>query len=219
MILVQLILVIQFKKADYNTNKINDHDHDKYITISEFNKLTIDSFEARLKQGNLASKTDIANFVNKIDFDNKLLSFNKIINSNKAKHILAENELNKLSEKFELLSGKYDSFFLGRIYITTDDGLQNLFVYQPKFSVLENKQELDTEYFTSCKSKVLYNYKLIAFNDDFLHNIKYFIKKIGIQFDNSPLVVEQNSYKTEIVNFQIIYDLDGWPKCPLDRFT
>ena len=33
MILVQLILVIQFKKADSNTNKIKDHDHDKYITI------------------------------------------------------------------------------------------------------------------------------------------------------------------------------------------
>ena len=67
--------------------------------------------------------------------------------------------------------------------------------------MLEYKQEPCTEYFTSCKSKVLYNSKLIAFNDDFLHNIKYFIKKIGIQFDNSPLVEEQNSYKIKIVNF------------------
>ena len=58
------------KKTDYNT-KINeienktaaDHDHDKYITTQEFNKLTSEHFTARLKQGNLPSKSDIANFV------------------------------------------------------------------------------------------------------------------------------------------------------------
>ena len=49
--------------------KITDHNHDKYITNPEFNKLTAESFAARLKQANLASKSDIANFVNKIDFD------------------------------------------------------------------------------------------------------------------------------------------------------
>ena len=64
--------------------------------------------------------------------------------------------------------------FLGRIYITSDDELQNLFVYQPTFGVLEYKREQGTEYFTSWKSKGFYNSKLIAFNDDFLLNIKYF---------------------------------------------
>ena len=49
--------------------KIIDHNHDKYITTPEFNKLTAESFAARLKQANLASKSDIANFVNKTDFD------------------------------------------------------------------------------------------------------------------------------------------------------
>ena len=34
----------------------------------------------------------IANFVNKTDLDNKLLGFNKRINSNKTKHLLVENE-------------------------------------------------------------------------------------------------------------------------------
>ena len=63
------------KKPDCNTKineiemKITDHNHDKYITNPEFNKLTAESFAARLKQANLASKSDIANFVNKIDFD------------------------------------------------------------------------------------------------------------------------------------------------------
>ena len=31
-----------------------------------------------------------------MDFDNKLLSFNKRINSNKARHVLVENELYEL---------------------------------------------------------------------------------------------------------------------------
>ena len=47
-------------------------DHDKYITTQEFNKLTAGDFTARLAQANLASKNDIANFVKKTDFDNKL---------------------------------------------------------------------------------------------------------------------------------------------------
>ena len=55
-------------------NKIPDHA--KYITTQEFNKLTAKNFAARLKQANLMSKTD---------FDNKLISFNKTVTSNKTK--------------------------------------------------------------------------------------------------------------------------------------
>ena len=43
--------------------------HDKYITTQEFYKLALEHFTARLKQANLASKIDIASFVNKRDFD------------------------------------------------------------------------------------------------------------------------------------------------------
>ena len=60
------------KKANYDTkiceteNKITDHDHNNgYITTQEFDKLTADTFAARLKQANLASKNDIADFVKK----------------------------------------------------------------------------------------------------------------------------------------------------------
>ena len=48
------MLVIQLKKTDYNTkitdieNKLNNHDHDKYIDTSKFNKLAADVFNARL---------------------------------------------------------------------------------------------------------------------------------------------------------------------------
>ena len=38
--------------------KITDHNHGKYITTQEFDKLTAESFKERLKQGNLLTKTD-----------------------------------------------------------------------------------------------------------------------------------------------------------------
>ena len=44
------------------------HDNSKYITTQELNKITAEYFAARLKKADL---------VNKIDFDNKLTSFNK----------------------------------------------------------------------------------------------------------------------------------------------
>ena len=89
-----------------------DHNHDKYITTPEFKKFTAEVFAAKLKQGNLASKSDIANFVNKIDFDNKLLSFNKRINSNKTKHVLVKNKLNELSKKVKAISAKIIVFIV-----------------------------------------------------------------------------------------------------------
>ena len=45
--------------------KKNDHNHYKYITTQECNKLTSQKFDAKLKQANLARKNDIANLVNK----------------------------------------------------------------------------------------------------------------------------------------------------------
>ena len=46
-----------------------------HITTPEFNKLTAEYFAARLKQVNLASKSDIANFLKNTCFDNKLKDF------------------------------------------------------------------------------------------------------------------------------------------------
>ena len=59
------------KKADYNNKvteieiKLDNHNHDKYITTPEFNNLAADVFNARLTQANLVAKTD---------FDTKLSS-------------------------------------------------------------------------------------------------------------------------------------------------
>ena len=90
------------KKTDYNTKfnkiekKITDHDHHKYITTQELNKLTSENISARLAQANLARKNDIAVLVKKTDFDEKLKNLNKNVTSNKTKHMLVENEINKL---------------------------------------------------------------------------------------------------------------------------
>ena len=68
------------KKTDYDTKiteiekKLTDHDHDKYITTSEFNTLGADVFNVRFAQTNLITKTA---------FDAKLLSLNKKITVNK----------------------------------------------------------------------------------------------------------------------------------------
>ena len=55
------------KKIEYNTkineieNKITAHNHDKYITTSEFTKLTSQKLCFKTKQASLARKSDIAN--------------------------------------------------------------------------------------------------------------------------------------------------------------
>ena len=63
----------------------SDNNNDKYVTTREFNKPTARNFAARLAQANLVRNTD---------FNMRLVSPNKKINSNKLKYILVENELN-----------------------------------------------------------------------------------------------------------------------------
>ena len=81
------------KKTDYNTkvteieNKLNNHNHDKLAAV----------FNARLAEANLITKTD---------FDAKLSSLNRKVTTNKTKHLLVKNELNKLKNF-------YLSYFIG----------------------------------------------------------------------------------------------------------
>ena len=66
------------------------------------NLLLFKNFTARLAQTNLASKSDIDNFVKRTDFYGKLKQkLNKNVTSNKTKHVLLEYELNELSEKLK----------------------------------------------------------------------------------------------------------------------
>ena len=75
----------------FASNETNDHDHAKYITTQELNKLTVDNFTAILAQANLVSKNYIANFVKKTNFDDKLKNLHKKLQIKK--NVLAENEL------------------------------------------------------------------------------------------------------------------------------
>ena len=123
--------------------------------------------------------------------------------------MLVENELNELTKK--LLSTKGCSFFLGGIYFASADELQNMFFYQPTFSTIKY-HNTRIEYTISWRSKVLYIIDLIPINNDLLSNIKYFNKKVALQFDYTLLVVHQNNCTTKIVNAYIVYDLDSLPK-------
>ena len=81
-----LILVIWLKKQTITEiteieNKLNNHNHDKYVDTSVFNKLAADVFNAGLAQANLITKTD---------FDAKLSNLNRKIAQNKSKHLNIE---------------------------------------------------------------------------------------------------------------------------------
>ena len=81
----------------------------------------------------------------KTDFDAKLSSLNKKITQNKSKHLLVENELNKL-KTFD------SSYFIGKSHFD-EDGTQNYLVFQKinkYFKVITN-----TDYVSSWKSKGL----------------------------------------------------------------
>ena len=75
--------------------KTTNHNHDNYITTSEFTKIMAEIFDFIFKQAHLLSKSDIANFVNGRDFDNKL----KDVTLNK-------NELNELLKQVKAMSTK-----------------------------------------------------------------------------------------------------------------
>ena len=168
-------------------NKIPDNS--KYISTQEFNKLTAENFEARLKQGDL---------VNKTDFDNKLTRFNRRITSTETKHLEVQKKINRLITKDYNL-------FLGRIYFKSDDGSENTFVYQPRLVAIELKKDKCTGYVLSCKSNREFNSKLKPLYATF--------------FDKDSLAVEQNNYLTKIVNVYIVYDLDVWPRNSTNNFN
>ena len=79
----------------------------------------------------------------KTDFDAKLSSLNRKIASNKSKHLLVENELEKLNS--------FDSIYYRSKSHFEEDGKQNYLVFQP----LEKYFKLifSTNYVSSWKSK------------------------------------------------------------------
>ena len=89
-------------------------------------------------------------------------------------------------KKIDSLITKDYNFFLGRVYFASNDGPQNMLVYQPTFNVLDLKIEKGIGW----KSKGWYNSTLIALHGTFLPNVKYFGVKIEVQFNNTSLDIE-----------------------------
>ena len=175
-------------KTDYNTkvteieNKLNSHNHDKYITTPEFNTLAKDIFNARLAQAYLITKPD---------FDAKFLRINRKITENKTENVLVKNELSKL-KTFD------SSYFIGKSRFE-EDGTQN-------YLVITN-----TDYVSLCRSKGLSaeSFKLPRTSDNSLTPaLNYYGTKTRVKFTGSCSKQPTISYTNgRIVNIYIVYEL------------
>ena len=189
------------KKTNYNTkvtkieNKLNNHNHDKYIDTPELNKLAADLFNVKLAQANLITKTN---------FDAKLSNLNRKITQNKTKHLLVENELNKLKT--------FDSgYFIGKSHFE-EDGVQNYLVFQPiirYFKIIAN-----TKFISSWKSKGLSNKTITPYatsDNSLTPLIDHDGSKVRIKFNNGCLKQSNKLtyYYGHIVNIYIVYELDA----------
>ena len=189
------------KKADYSTkvteieNKLNNHNHNKYIDTSEFNKLTVDAFNARLAQANLVIKTDFAA---------KLSSLNGKIIQNKTKQLLVENKLNKLKT--------FDSaYFIGKSHFE-EDGVQIHLAFQQLKKYFKVITNASTKFLSSWQSKELSDesIKPPATSDNSLNTkVSYYGTKTRLEFRRSCLKQDKSTFNHgKIVNIYIVYELD-----------
>ena len=199
------------KKTDYSTKineiekKIADHNHDKYITIPEFTKLTPEIFAARLKQ---------ATFVNKKYFDYQLKNFDKKITSKKTKHARVENEFKKL-KTFD------SSLFIGQSYFN-NDGAQLYLIFHPVYKPITTDLP---NIISRWESKGLSNEK---FQSLFTTNKILSQKLVWMNNSRRVLRLEGSCLKQEdttpfapsnVASLLIAYELDSWPSNLRTDFT
>ena len=129
-------------------------------------------------------------------------NLNKKITANKTKHLLVENEMNKL-KTFD------SSYFIGKSHFE-EDGTQNYLVFQPLskyFKVITN-----TDYVSSCKYEGLSaeSIKWSTTSDNSLTPAYYVIKK-RVKFTWSclkqPGILCTHG---KVVNIYIVYELGAW---------
>ena len=169
------------KKTDYNTkvseikNKVNDHNHDKYITTPEFNTMVADVFKTRL-----AAQTDL---IRKSDFDFKLKGISDRVTKNKTKYLLVENELKKL-QNFDA------AYFRGKSHFEEDDA-QNYLVFQPMSRYFKRIAGVaGGNYIYFWKSKGLSDERLdsvTATNYKITLELSFYVTKTRVEFNGSCL--------------------------------
>ena len=71
------------------------------------------------------------------------------------------------------------------MYFTSDDGSQNMFVYQATLDTLGLKKDKSIDCVISLKSKGVYLFKLTPLCITFLNSTKLCGYKTGTKFDNS----------------------------------
>ena len=115
--------------------------------------------------------------ITKTDFDAKLSNLNRKITTNKTKHLLVENELNKLKTSDS-------SYFIGKSYFD-EDGTQNYLVFQllnKYFKLITN-----TVFILSWQSKGLSTENINPPTASLSPSINYVGNKIGVKFNGSCL--------------------------------
>ena len=128
-------------------------------------------------------------------------SLNRKITQNKTKHLLVENELNKL-KTFD------SSYFIGRSHFP-EDGTQNYLVFQTinkYFKVITN-----TDYVSSWKSKGLFSESIkppTTSDNSHTPALNYYGTKTRVKFTGSCLKQPKISYTLgKVVNIDIVYEL------------
>ena len=139
--------------------------------------------------------------ITKTDFDAKLSILNRKITQNKIKHLLAENELNKLKPF-------HSSYFIGKSHFE-DNGTQNYLVFQPINKYF--KINANTDYVSSWKSKGLsaQSIKPPTTSDNSLTpSLSYYRSKTRVKFTGSSLKEPKISYTHgKVLNIYIVYEL------------
>ena len=115
--------------------------------------------------------------ITKTDFDAKLSSLNRKIIQNKTKHLLVENEFNKL-KIFDL------SYFIGKSHFEEND-TQNYLVFQPMCRYF--KLNTDASFILSLQSKGLSNENIDPPTASLSPSINYVGNKIRVKLNGSCL--------------------------------
>ena len=134
--------------------------------------------------------------ITKTDFDTKLSNLNRKITLNKSKHLLFENELNKV-KTFD------SSYFIGKSHFD-EDGTQNYLVFQPLtkyFKLITNTLSI-----LSWQSKGLSTENIDPPTTSVSSSINYVGNKIRVKFTGSCLKQSNKLTYThgKVVNIYIV---------------